>query len=95
MRLREEEEMFRKQDYKRYKELRALPLTHAKAIERMVLDDYGTGKAYMIDKEDLEWAVSAYKRIVKAERAKERKEEREIERLRRECERHEVRGICN
>ncbi|MFA5434342.1 MAG: hypothetical protein WC319_15970 [Candidatus Paceibacterota bacterium] len=83
MKLREDEELLRRDDYKRYKELRALPLSHAKAIERMVLDDYGVSRTWSIDREEFEWAVNAYKRIVKAERAKERKEEREIERLRR------------
>ena len=83
MKLRDDEELLRRDDYKRYKELRALPLSHAKAIEMMVLSDYGVSRTWSIDREEFEWAVNAYKRIVKAERAKERKEEREIERLRR------------
>lgn len=81
MKLREDEELLRRADYNRYKKLRALPLSHAKAIERMVMDDYRVSRVWMIDREEFESAVNEYRRIVKAERAKERKEEREIERM--------------
>ncbi len=82
MRLREEEDLYRKATYKRYKKIRAFSIPHQSALERMVLEDYATAKKYMVERETFEAEIRDYERIVRSERAKERREEREIERLR-------------